>query len=284
MEPGERGLKRVIVTADDFGLSVPVNEAVENAHHRGILTTTCLMVGEAAVADAVARATAAPDLAVGLHVTVVCGRSVLPHELIPDLVDAEGRFDTNLVRAGVRYFFLPRVRRQLAAEIEAQFAAFQKTGLELDHINTHNHMHMHPTVLALMIKIGRKYGATAIRVPSDPSSARSPAERMGRLFLAPWLALLKRQVRRAGFRCNDHIFGIRDSGQMDKGRLVKIFRALPDGVTEVFSHPATGRWDGIDPAAMDYRFEEEYEALLDPDVRRTLEATGASLISYRNLL
>jgi len=280
---GERRLKRLIVTADDFGLSVPVNEAVENAHTQGVLTTTCLMVGEDAVEDAVRRAKENAKLAVGLHVVVVCGKSVLPHDEIPDLVDGQGNFDTNLVRAGFRYFFLPKVRRQLALEIEAQYRAFQKTGLYLDHVNAHNHMHVHPTVLGLILQVGRAYGLSAVRIPAETFTIRSIANLIEKLFLAPWLALVKARVRRAGLRYNDQIFGIRDSGRMTRDRLLSIIGQLPDGVTEVFSHPATRRWEGIDPAAMDYGFEEEYEALLDTDVRNAIAESGSELISFRDI-
>ncbi|MEE8285398.1 MAG: hopanoid biosynthesis-associated protein HpnK, partial [Gammaproteobacteria bacterium] len=144
-------MKRLIVTADDYGASLPINEAIETAHRDGILTAACLMVGAPMADDAVARARRLPNLRVGLHVVVVRGRPVLTPERIPDLVDGDGRLDGNLVRAGFRYFFLPRVRRQLAAEIRAQFEAFQATGLALDHANAHNHMHLHPTVLRLIV-------------------------------------------------------------------------------------------------------------------------------------
>jgi len=272
--PGERGLKRLIVTADDFGLALPVNEAIEAAHTKGILTTTCLMVAAPEAADAVARARRLPSLAVGLHLVVVRGRPMLPPGAIPDLVDGTGAFDNNLFRAGVRYFFLPHVRRQLAAEIRAQFDAFKQTGLALDHVNAHNHMHLHPTVLGLMIGIGRDYGLRAVRVPFEPP---------GQVFLRPWIALMKARLGAAGIACNDYAFGLRDTGRMDRGRVLPLLARLPEGISEMFFHPATGRWDGIDPEAVSFRFEDEYRALLDPDVRAAVTASGAELIAFRDL-
>ncbi len=144
-------MKQLILTGDDFGLDVPVNEAVEEAHCRGVLTAASLMVGADAVADAVERARRLPTLRVGLHVVLVEGRPVLPPSEVPDLVDGNGEFSTRLVRSGFRFFFLPRVRRQMEAEIRAQFRAFRETGLALDHADAHNHMHVHPTVLGLML-------------------------------------------------------------------------------------------------------------------------------------
>jgi hopanoid biosynthesis associated protein HpnK len=274
-------MKRLIVTGDDFGASLPVNEAIEAAHSRGILTATCLMVGAPAAADAVERARRLPGLGVGLHLVLVRGRSVLPPADIPDLVDAEGRFDAHLVRAGFRYFFLPRVRHQLAREIRAQFEAFRKTGLTLDHVNAHNHMHVHPTVLGLVLAIGREYGMTAVRLPFEPAAGGGVAARLGRLFLGLWIALMRRRLDAAGIRHNDFAFGIGDCGCMDRRRLLSLLPSLPDGASEIFSHPATRRWPGIEPEAMHFRFEDEFAALIDPDVR--LAVTGATLTTFRGL-
>ena len=137
----------LIITADDFGLHESVNQAVERAHREGVLSAASLMVAAPAAADAIARARALPSLRVGLHLVLADGRSILPHAAIPDLVDAKGRFGDRMARDGVRFFFLPWVRRQLAAEIRAQFEAFAASGLPLDHVNTHKHFHLHPTLL-----------------------------------------------------------------------------------------------------------------------------------------
>ena len=164
--------RRLIVTVDDFGLAIPVNEAVERGHREGIVTAASLMVAEAAADDAVARARANPTLAVGLHVVVVAGRPVLPPERIPDLVGSDGLFSNELARAGVRYFFRRSAQRQLEAEIRAQFDAFRATGLALDHVNAQCHYHLHPTVLGLILKVSRDYGRPPMRVPESPGTAR----------------------------------------------------------------------------------------------------------------
>ena len=176
---GRRG-PGLIITADDFGLHPSVNHAVERAHREGVLAAASLMVGAPAAHDAIARARACPDLRVGLHLVLADGAPVLPPRAIPDLVDAGGRFGNRMVRDGVRFFALPRVRRQLALEIHAQFEAFAASGLALDHVNAHKHFHLHPTVLGLIIDIGRRHGLRAVRLP-----------RAGGLppWLQPWLAL-----------------------------------------------------------------------------------------------
>jgi len=255
-----RGL---IVTADDFGLHEAVNEAVEQAHWDGVLTAASLMVGAPAAEDAIARAKRMPQLRVGLHLVLADGHATLSREKIPDLVDADGRFGDAMARDGFRFFFLPHVRRQLALEIEAQFALFQKSGLVLDHVNAHKHFHLHPTVLSLIIAARRRYPFPAIRLPLavDPP-----------MFLRPWLALLRLRLQRAGVAHNDRICGIAETGAMDERVLLAALAHLPGGVTEIYSHPATRR--GITPSMASYRPTDELEALLSPRVRAAMDSLG----------
>lgn len=283
-------MRRLIVTGDDFGLAVPVNEAIEEAHRRGILTAASLMVGAPAAADAVARARRLPSLKVGLHLVLVEGRPVLPPQMVPDLVDSTGEFPADLVRAGFRFFFRAAVRRQLEAEIHAQLEAFHETGLPLDHVNAHNHMHLHPTVLGLILKEGARYGLKAVRLPYEPLTLSWRAARQSRLprlawwlFLSPWLLLLKRRLKRANVRANDFVLGLHDSGRMDRERVVRLLGLLPDGTTEMYFHPATRRCPEIDRTMPDYHHEEEFEALTSRAVRDALRASGAQRLSFSEL-
>ncbi|MBL6749938.1 MAG: hopanoid biosynthesis-associated protein HpnK [Nevskia sp.] len=250
-----RGL---IVTADDFGLHPAVNEAVEQASREGVLTAASLMVGAPAAADAVARARRLPKLRVGLHLVLADGPAVLPPRRIPLLVDAQGRFGDAMALDGCRFFFLPQVRRQLAAEIQAQFEAYAATGLALDHVNAHKHFHLHPTVLSLILRIGRRYGLRAVRLPLE---AQAPA------LLRPWLGLLAWRLRRAGIAYNDHVVGIARSGAMDEATLLRALDCLGGGITEIYLHPATVSGAAIAPSMQGYRHADELAALLSPRVR-----------------
>src|SRR3954465_12320357 len=150
--------RRLIVCADDFGCDIAVNEAVDNACRDGILTCASLMVAAPEAADAVARARRLPLLRGGLHLALTAGEPILPLAQLGRMVRRDGRFDPNQTRAALRYFFAPGIRARLAAEIRAQFEAFCGTGLALDHVNAHKHMHLHPTVARLLVAIGREYG------------------------------------------------------------------------------------------------------------------------------
>lgn len=283
-------MKQVIITGDDYGLAVPVNEAIEESHRHGVLTAASLMVGAAAAADGVERARSLPTLRVGLHLVLVEGRPVLPAKQVPGLVNASGEFTTHLVRAGFSFQFRPSVRRQLEAEIRAQFEAFRMTGLPLDHVNAHNHMHLHPLVLRLILKVGREYGLRAVRLPLEPPLLSWRATRAGlgqklssSLFLSPWLALMKARLHHAGILTNDQAFGMAESGRMTADRLRTFLSVLPDGVTEIFFHPATRLCPEITRHMPNYHHVEEYRALVDPTIKEALAETGAELISFSDL-
>jgi hopanoid biosynthesis associated protein HpnK len=283
-------MKQVIVNGDDFGLAVPVNEAIIEAHRRGVLTTASLMVGAEAATDAVERAKRLPSLRIGLHVVLVEGRSILPPQIIPDLVDCQGEFSDHPARAGFRYACGRNIRRQLEAEIRAQFEAFRQTGLVLDHVDTHNHLHLHPRILNLILEVGRDYGLAAMRLPNEPpffswrATVKFPAGRLAAwLALFPLIGFMKRRLRRSSVRCNDFIFGMADTGAMTEDVVLRCLRNLPSGVTEIYFHPSTRRCAEIDRTMPAYRHVEEFETLVSDRIRAAFEATGASRIAFSDL-
>jgi len=254
---------RLIITADDFGLHASVNLAVERAHREGVLSATSLMVAAPAAADAVARARALPSLRVGLHLVLADGQAMLPPQDIPDLVDADGRFGNNMASDGIRFFFLPRVRRQLKAEIHAQFSAFAANGLPLDH-----------AILGMILEIGKPFGLRAMRLPSE---AGAPA------LLKPWLALLKRRLAAAGIAHNDYMVGIEHSGRFDEATLLKTLAALPAGIGEIYLHPALVSGAEIGASMPAYRHADEFAALISPRVRAEIDRLGVTLGGFSDL-
>lgn len=262
--------QRVIFSADDFGLTPSVNEAVEQAHRHGILDAASLMVAAPAAADAVQRARAMPGLRVGLHLVVIEGPAVSPMNDIPDLIGPDGQFPSNQLGLGIDYFFRPSVRRQLAREIRAQFAAFAATGLTLEHANAHKHMHLHPTVGRMMIEIGREFGLRSVRVPAEPRSVLAQCGTtvgLGDRALHGWTGLLRRQVRRAGMHAPDHCFGLAWSGHMTQDRVSRLLDALPDGTSEVYFHPGVEQDATLGRLMPDYEHGAELETLLDRNGR-----------------
>jgi len=269
-------VKRLIVTADDFGASPEVNDAVERAHRDGILTAASLMVAGDAAADAVARARTLPTLGVGLHIVLVEGRPVLPADRIPALVDATGAFRTDMARAGVTIFTSPAARAQLAAEIEAQFAAFAATGLPLDHVNAHKHFHLHPTIAGAILRIGQRYGMRAARAPIEPRRLLRQVDGTdtGPRVETVWARLVRARLRRAGMLVPDQVFGLAWSGAMTADRVRGILERLPDGLTEIYTHPATSAYPGSAPG---YDYRGELAALVDPLAKTILTRDRVAL-------
>ncbi len=260
-------MKRLIITADDFGAAREVNEAVEAAHREGVLTAASLMISAPASADAIARARRLPALRVGLHLVLLQGRPVLPSSAVPQLVNREGIFPASPASLGLRLMGSRAVRRQLAAEIDAQFAAFSDSGLTLDHCNAHLHFHLHPLVGRMIAVIGARFGLRAVRLPLEPHGPLRKVERptwsTSAAVTVPFALALRRRLAAAGLLVADRTFGLRWSGQMTRARLAGIVRHLPQGVSEIYLHPATGPYPGAAPG---YRYADELQALLAPEV------------------
>ena len=276
--------KYLIVTADDFGLHESVNDAVEQAAAAGVLTAASLMVSGPAAADAIRRAQRLPDLRVGLHLVLADGRASLAHREIPSIADADGHISGEMFWRGIRYFSIPSVRRQLEAEIAAQFAAFARTGLRMDHVNAHKHFHVHPTILSFVMRMARDHGAPAVRVPEEPlGRGASLSSRLGGSLLTPWLMLMKHRLRAAGILHNDRIYGIASTGSMVEERLLAMLARLPHGITEIYLHPATLSGHSIAASMSDYQHAAELAALLSPKVRAAIEAQGILRGGYSDM-
>ena len=291
-EPGSRPphSRALIVAADDFGMSAAVNAGIIRAHRDGILTDASLMVNGQGFDDAVTLARAHPTLSVGLHLVLVQGYAVTPAAQIPTLVAGDGTFGGNAPWTGLRYFVTPGARTQLRREISAQLDKFAATGLPLSHVDGHMTIHMHPSVLAILLDLAPRYGIKAMRLPREPLR---PALRFDRQHLArkPFegatFAALSRyahpRLAAAGIRHPNRMFGMHQTGHVSESYLLDLVPQLTTGVSEVYCH--AGLWDAEArrwrPA--DYDPEGELAAITSPRVRAALEAAGVSLMSYRDL-
>jgi hopanoid biosynthesis associated protein HpnK len=282
--------RRLIVAADDFGMSAGVNAGILRAHRDGVLTETSLMVNGAAFDDAVAGAMATPSLSVGLHLMLVQGRCAAAPRDIPALVDADGYFGNAPIWAGMRYFFTPGVRAQLCREIAAQLDKFRATGLPLSHIDGHVTIHMHPTVIDILCDMAAQYGIRAVRLPRDPLGAAlawSRRHALRKTFEAVAFGRLARyalpRLQRAGLRYPDRLFGMHQTGQVDEAYLLHVIESLPAGVSEIYGHPAETDDEARRWRPADYASEAELAALCSRRVRDALDAARIELISYRDL-
>jgi hopanoid biosynthesis associated protein HpnK len=270
--------RRLIVNADDFGRSRSINAAVIRAHRDGILTSASLMVNEEASDEAIALAKENPRLGVGLHLALICGRSALPPERIPGLVNERGEFSDNPVSVGFRYFANHGLREQLRGEMHAQFARFQATGLPLDHVNGHLHLHLHPTVFRLLIEDAGQLGIRHMRLTREPFWMDVPLASGRRLYRAghamihsilSWAA--QARFRRMNLRHTQRVFGLLQNDRVDEAYVLKLLNVLPPGDSELYSHPSLDQ------------FKHEFDALVSPRVKALVEAQGIRLVRYQDL-
>lgn len=273
-------MKRVIVTADDFGKSPEVNRAVIEAHQKGILTCASLMVSGTAAEEAVQLARANPTLKVGLHLVLVDGFSVLSRKEIPDLVDANRRFAHQPAAAGVRYFFSGRVRRQVAKECQAQLEAFLATGLPMDHLNSHHHLHIHPTIANIVVSLAGQYTVPAIRLPYQGLRTMTKKTAAMAAVMFPWVVNLKIRLQNRGIAHNREIFGLYETGAMSEETWLRLIPKLKPGITEIFCHPATGNPADKALRKSSDRRCEELQALLSKKVKALLARENAILTSF----
>ncbi len=278
---------RLIVNGDDLGCDLCVNAAVIRAHEGGILTSASLMVTGDAAEDAVARAREHPGLAVGLHLALSGARSVLGRQQVPHLLDAQGRLPRSPVRAGMACFFSPAARRELRRELAAQFDRFAQTGLALSHVDSHHLIHLHPTVLPLVVPLAEQYGASGIRLPRDDlrrTLRLDPREPAGKVALASVYALLCRlalqRLAQSPLALADRVYGLLESGRMHEAYVAGLVQHIPPTVrsAEVYLHPSTQTSDG--PHGPN---PGDLAALLSPRVRRAIEERGVELTTYRAL-
>ena len=270
--------RRLIVNADDFGLSPSVNAAVVRAHREGILTSASLMVNGPSCDDAVQLAGENPKLGVGLHLTLLMGRSALPPEQIPGLVNAHGEFSDSPLGVGLRYFFKRSLREQLRAEIHAQFDRFHATGLKLDHVNGHLHLHLHPTVFKILMDDAEQLGIKRMRLTRD-CLARSRRMAKGHWFyrishaaIYEWLSRRARgPLRQRGIWHAQITFGLLQNARVDEEYILKLLPELPPGDSELYSHPSLDE------------FKHEFAALVSSRVRELVRQTGTELIRYQDL-
>jgi hopanoid biosynthesis associated protein HpnK len=236
---------RLIINADDFGLTAGVNRAVAELHRAGVLTSATLMARAAATEEAIAIARSMPTLGVGCHVVLVDGEPVLsPRRDIPNLADpVSERFRPSL-GGFLERLLTGRIRSsEIEAETAAQIALLQSKGVVLTHIDTHKHVHIFPAVLRPVLRAARAAGIHAVRNPFEPAWSRrttphAPWMRRAEVsLLRLWEPAFRRIVAEEGFTTTDGALGVLATGTLDAAALSSLLRNLPAGTWELVTHP-----------------------------------------------
>jgi predicted glycoside hydrolase/deacetylase ChbG (UPF0249 family) len=282
-------IKRLIVTADDFGLTPEVNAGIRESCQRGIVTAASLVVNGLATAEAVAMARELPDLEVGLHLSIVEGFSLLGRA--SSLSDPEAYFDggTCLVRNWQQ--FIPRYLQgkvkltELEAECELQFQRFLEFFPSIPFLNSTQHLHLLPGIQGIVLKLARRYGVPAMRIPwrfAEPQGLRT--QRLVAQVLMRGLGA-GMVWRSRGLKSPSRFVGFPVSGQLSRSYLQGAIKALRPGVTELMTHPGfdcpflRSRLEGY----QGFDWDGEREALCEKSNFDMLRVEGVELARFRDL-
>ena len=237
-------MNRLIINADDFGLTAGVNRAIVELAGAGALTSATLMARAGATAQAIEMARSTPSLGVGCHVVLVDGEPILPPAQIPTLIaPGSGSFQPTL-GAFLKYLFTGRIRAaDIEAEAAAQIALLQNRGVGLTHVDTHKHTHLFPAVLRPVLRAAHAAGIRTIRNPFEPAwsvsatSAAPPLRRAEVRLLRSFAPVFRRIVREHEFATTDGTLGVLATGTLDAALLSALLQQLPAGTWELVTHP-----------------------------------------------
>ena len=277
--PPERHDARLIVTADDFGISPGVNRGVVESHRQGLTTSASLMSNLPCAGDAVARWRDCPGLGLGLHLTLTTGRPVCQPDRVPTLVGPDGAFhplSAWLPRAATRRLAPDDLRREIDAQIERAL----QMGAGLDHLDSHHHVHALPLVGRHALAAARRYGVGAIRAPVEAPRAAAPGDLARALVVSAAARWLRGAAREAGLYTSPGFAGLSLGYGFGPERLARHLETLPDGVTELMVHP--GHPDDELARLTGYVAgrERELAALVSPQSRAAVRAGGARLATW----
>ena len=281
-------LKQTIVNADDFGLTTEINQGIIRAFEEGIVTSTSLSANGEAFREAVAFIKTTPSLDVGIHLTVVEERPVLPPQTIPSLVDNKGRF-----RKKAQVFFVDYLKgkismQEVRKEFHAQVKKILDHGISITHIDSHQHIHILPKIADITIELAEEYGIKFIRYPKEDMEFRKilsagKIKRLVQQMAVNFFCLYSRN--RLKKYSLDHFFGFYDGGRLDKVKLIQIFRKMSRGTSELMCHPGLGINANTPPGYehWDYAWSEELNSLMDEEIKEVISRENIQLINFSRL-
>jgi hopanoid biosynthesis associated protein HpnK len=279
-------LKRLIVNADDFGLSPEVNAGILRAHRDGILRSASLMVAEPAARAAAEMARDNPALDVGLHAVVCQGRSMLDASRLGAALGPSGAFIDSPVAAGMRYFFDRSLRPAMTDELRAQVERHLELVGYLNHIDGHLNFHVHPLFADILVNLAVEYKVMCIRLPRERvmTTIRLRRDNVTRKLVESIIfRTLSRRISRMmvarGLTSSDALFGLHQSGHLNEDYVVGVIDRIRDGTTELYFHPAADI-GGVPPSV---ESQLEVEILTGPRVRDAVVRNGVELITFADL-
>jgi predicted glycoside hydrolase/deacetylase ChbG (UPF0249 family) len=282
-------LRRLVINADDLGLTVGVNNGIFDAHDRGVLTSASVFANAAATGDALDRALRRPSLGVGCHLTLVDGRPTLAPARVPSLIEGDGRFRPSW-KPFIASCLLGRVSlREVEQELTAQIDRIRSAGVALTHLDAHKHVHAYPPIFDIVTRLATRFRISVVRVPFERwsnASSGGPQQRTVRrqallnAAMLPWAWRDYRNAARAGIR-TPHFIGRTHTGVLSAHSLTAMLRGLPPGVTELMVHPGyvDERLERSNTRLLDAR-TDEVDLLTNPNTFDLLISQRISLIRH----
>ncbi len=287
-------MRNLIVNADDLGWSEGVNRGIAEAHRHGIVTSASLLANGPAFVLAVEQARTTPGLGVGVHLNLSDGPPTAEPETVTSLLNDAGQF-----AGGPESLLLKMARRgidfgEVEREWEAQISKVRDAGIAPTHLDGHKHVHMLPGLLDIALRLAKRHGIAAIRVAHEDSSLRTALaagrEQNAGVVIkqgvqARGLKLLARDARemaeKAGIATADYFCGIAQTGELTRGGVEQLVRSLPEGTTELMTHPGYLDEDlKKSPTRLQGSREEEVRILTDTGIRNVVASEGIRLIDY----
>ncbi|MBI4364111.1 MAG: ChbG/HpnK family deacetylase [Candidatus Latescibacteria bacterium] len=280
--------RRLIVNADDFGLTDAITDGTIEAFEHGILTSASLVGSGDAFERAAAYAAGRPDLDAGVHLMVVGGRSVLGRDEVESLLDDNGRFLPAYGEFMARYLSGGIRDEEVEAEWSAQVARARSAGVRITHLDSHQHLHLVPGLFRIALRIARTNGILAMRFPRVPAIFRRAERGTVRRSLAFLPFRLMEQanlphLNASGIRTPDRFFGFHSSGHLDQKALRSVLFGVPQGTSELVCHPGRGEPEHSALSGWGYEWRSELDALVSSETRRIVESQGIELTSFAEL-
>jgi predicted glycoside hydrolase/deacetylase ChbG (UPF0249 family) len=294
-------VRRLIINADDFGLTAGVNRAIAEAHAHGIVTSATLMANSRAFDEAAALARTMTGggsrFSVGCHVVLLDGGPLLPVDRVPSLLEPggiNGHFRDKLNDFVIASFRGKLQPDEIEAEASAQIRRLQAAGIAPSHFDTHKHAHMFPAVLRPLLRAARACGVPAVRNPfgqmwplpfGELVRKRHLWTRFAELnVLRNFAAKFRSEVEAHGMRTTDGSVAVLMTGSLDLKLFAAIMERLPEGTWEFVCHPGYNDADlGQARTRLRQSRVQELELLTSPQAREILQARAIELISYREL-
>jgi chitin disaccharide deacetylase len=282
-------VKKLIINADDFGLHEEINNGIIRCFQEGCLTSTSLMCGAPAFEHAVALLKMNTNLGVGVHLTLVGGISpVLPVKEVSSLVDANGLFFSDY-KVFIKKFYQGQVKKnEIKKELEAQMHKAAATGLAFTHVDSHQHLHVLPGIVPIIVSLCQQFAIRAIRLPGENCFADYGyktvwSRKLGRNGLTFCSKLAAKQFKAAGLLSPDHFFGMLSGGNISIPIVRAFLASSEEGTGEIMTHPGNSQNILGQLYPWEYHWEQERDTFLDESIKKDITKRHISLINFGEL-